>query len=90
MKIDIPIPGKEKDKAEYYIKCKNPEQLPDVLKAVRKYGTWNKITDRSLHCLDCTLGVDELRNVISSETGFTEKEVYIINPYNIVLARWPY
>lgn len=87
MKIDIRIPGKKQDEAEYYIKCQKPEQLPVVLKAVSKYGSWIKFTDKSLHCLDCTLGEDELRKVISSETGFTEKEVYIVNPY---VRFWPY
>lgn len=87
MKIDISIPGKKKDKSEYYIKCKKPEQLASVLEAVCKYGTWKKFTDRSLHALDCTLGIEELRNVISSETKLTEKEVYIIDPYK---RFWPY
>lgn len=87
MKIDISIPGKPKDKSEYYIKCKKPEQLPIVLEAVSKYGTWSKFTDRSLHSLDCSLGTDELRNIISSETELTEKEVYIIDPNK---RFWPY
>lgn len=88
MKIDIRIPGKKQDEAEYYIKCKKPSQLPVVLKAVSKYGSWIKFTDRSLHCLNCTLGEDELRKVISSETAFTEKDVFVINPYRMAFTHW--
>lgn len=88
MKIDIRIPGKKQDETEYYIKCQKPEQLPVVLKAVSKYGSWIKFTDKSLHCQNCNLDEDELRKVISSETGFTEKEVYIIDPYRMAFSHW--
>ena len=85
MKIDLRIPGKTN---ELYIKCKKPEQLPIVLQVVSKFGIWNQFTDRSLYCKDCTLDIDELRNVIKSETEFTEKEVYVITPYNWVWHIW--
>lgn len=87
MKISIGIPGKPDDKAEYYIKCRKPEQLEPVLEAVRPYATWKRFTDRSLHALDCTAGEDELREAISQKTGLDSREVFVIDPYR---RFWPY
>lgn len=88
MKLDLRIPGRPKDKGEYYIKFKKPEQLSPILNAVRHSGSWNKFTDLSIHALDCSVGSEELKDLILEKTGLKNTDFYIINPYKFFWPNW--